>query len=1052
MKLLILIYCTLIGTVMIVRNVLSGTISCSESKSCQSADISTGLDNIRCAGSESCTNATLATSNGWIYCDGSYACEGAQSIVITSDAAIYHDIDCNGLFSCANVESISNQHFSVDCRGEQSCVNTNITAADYVYCRGDSSCRQSHIAVKYQLYADGSLSALDSVLYSNNSDYTVDFLFRGYESGHNATVICGDGHSCEVKCYGNGCANLQTECVGSCTLTINCDSGAAQYDEINCPNGYTLPSNSSTRITDIDIPLMPSLLTVTISTHENSRDLYNRSNFYCGDYQDSQCYNEDLSVINESFPVCCLGYYSCGGYNISMIDMSVSNQLQAEYNITPVGIRCDGRSSCLAFGSYSFNKYINIYGGNAYFAGSDSIDGAVVTIDGGNYDVFCTALYACGYADGSYLLGGDNVYCTASASCTRSTISNFNNVVSYGSSSSREATIKSVGNVYCGGHEACEEATITNISDTVYGNNWRALHNSNISNVGNSVIGLGFNSLSESTIYNVSNVYCTAAWSCEKTYMRGIHSKIIADGYGALRNSVIVSESNWDDFGELFISISGTHYVEPVDIYCNETDVCKIECLSFYACTSIIVHCLSSPPRCFVSCDPENGISCPSNNSTFNHWIQTPTTAPSVSPTIAPSVSPTAAPSVAPTSVPTASPTLAPTGSPTLSPSNSPTIAPTEVKIERLIYLYYNDPIDDPLSLNIRQYADNLANGTAAALKILMNDTTINSVCATNETDPSGIACDLSNWNPFSQTNIDNNRRMMLHQDYSYHYEKNNLSIANGWWQARISNLQFCVVLDRIEWDSNSCQLYDQDKPDEEETIVTQQAQYVAFGTFDVIADENVDQFDEYFQNKLNQNSTIFGIVLDNIMNKWFELGGNAPSFELKAFTIETVTDPYVRPTIDTFAEAALDLTFGLYGFMLFCVIMAIVAKFHAFQRGADNVKSMNIVFFGIWVWDFVSDLIFSARAFEQKYYIQGTLGLIFVLIPWIVNVYILIQSQKKWTNDNSIKFGISIWLLKYNKKLIFLTIVCGSAFAAIDLCNSRAFGMCCTLVTIDCV
>ena len=91
-----------------------------------------------------------------------------------------------------------------------------------------------------------------------------------------------------------------------------------------------------------------------------------------------------------------------------------------------------------------------------------------------------------------------------------------------------------------------------------------------------------------------------------------------------------------------------------------------------------------------------------------------------------------------------------------------------------------------------------------------------------------------------------------------------------------------------------------------------------------------------------------------------------------------------------------------------------------------------------------MSDLIFTARAFEQGFAVQGWFGLIFVLIPWMSNIVLLIKSQQKWTHDSTIKYQISRWLqlLKYNTKLIFLTLICGSAFAAVDLCNSRAFGL----------
>ena len=96
---------------------------------------------------------------------------------------------------------------------------------------------------------------------------------------------------------------------------------------------------------------------------------------------------------------------------------------------------------------------------------------------------------------------------------------------------------------------------------------------------------------------------------------------------------------------------------------------------------------------------------------------------------------------------------------------------------------------------------------------------------------------------------------------------------------------------------------------------------------------------------------------------------------------------------------------------------------------------------FGIWTCDFISDIIFVGRTFDKKFYTQGIISSIFVIIPWFLSMRQLLKSQEKWTNDDAIKYGISRWLLKYNKKLIILTGICGSCFAAVELCNARAFG-----------
>ena len=119
------------------------------------------------------------------------------------------------------------------------------------------------------------------------------------------------------------------------------------------------------------------------------------------------------------------------------------------------------------------------------------------------------------------------------------------------------------------------------------------------------------------------------------------------------------------------------------------------------------------------------------------------------------------------------------------------------------------------------------------------------------------------------------------------------------------------------------------------------------------------------------------------------------------------------------------------------------------FSRDIKQVYALRIVFFGVWTWDFMSDLIFVGRAFDQGFALQAWMGLIFFVVPWSINVVLLIKSENIWVCDSAIKYQMARWLLKYNKKLILLTLICGSAFAAVDLCNSRAFGMCDSLFII---
>ena len=95
-----------------------------------------------------------------------------------------------------------------------------------------------------------------------------------------------------------------------------------------------------------------------------------------------------------------------------------------------------------------------------------------------------------------------------------------------------------------------------------------------------------------------------------------------------------------------------------------------------------------------------------------------------------------------------------------------------------------------------------------------------------------------------------------------------------------------------------------------------------------------------------------------------------------------------------------------------------------------------------MWTWDFVSDVIFAARAAEQGYIYQCIASSIFVIIPWCLNMRQLIKGQDKWCNDPTIKDTVNTWMIHWSILLIILAGVSGSALGAVEICNSQAFGL----------
>ena len=135
-------------------------------------------------------------------------------------------------------------------------------------------------------------------------------MFRGANGGYNATMICGNGLTCDINCFNDACDNLKLTCenenndYGNCTFEIICVH--TEYDSINCPDSYQLPS-----IMDGHDFTMPSLLNVTMSTYENSYILCNSSLKHCVDFDDLECVYQNINTTAIESPICCSGGYSC---------------------------------------------------------------------------------------------------------------------------------------------------------------------------------------------------------------------------------------------------------------------------------------------------------------------------------------------------------------------------------------------------------------------------------------------------------------------------------------------------------------------------------------------------------------------------------------------------------------------------------------------------------------------------------------------------------------------------------------------------------------------
>ena len=213
-------------------------------------------------------------------------------------------------------------------------------------------------------------------------------------------------------------------------------------------------------------------------------------------------------------------------------------------------------------------------------------------------------------------------------------------------------------------------------------------------------------------------------------------------------DTTIISDLNG---GTMKIFINGTNTNNKIDITCNETDTCKIDCQSEQSCHKlcIIFNCVQ-PQNCQVKCNELNNIACP---MCYDKWTtlqptniptiiplifptniptdptNAPSTAPTVTPTVAPTVAPSMGPSITPTTVPTTTPSMAPSTTPTNFPTDVPIDTPTDVPTDIPSQLPTTDvptliptdiPSKMPIELVMSSNSTN-ADGGGGAVEVLVD-------------------------------------------------------------------------------------------------------------------------------------------------------------------------------------------------------------------------------------------------------------------------------------------------------------------------------------------
>ncbi|ETO19501.1 hypothetical protein RFI_17729 [Reticulomyxa filosa] len=118
------------------------------------------------------------------------------------------------------------------------------------------------------------------------------------------------------------------------------------------------------------------------------------------------------------------------------------------------------------------------------------------------------------------------------------------------------------------------------------------------------------------------------------------------------------------------------------------------------------------------------------------------------------------------------------------------------------------------------------------------------------------------------------------------------------------------------------------------------------------------------------------------------------------------------------------------------------IGKAYSTSQKADTIRSAGLVFFGLYAWDFYSDAVFVIRLGQIHAWYLFVPAMLFLVVPYVLNVKHLFEFQKQWMADPSISEYVTGWLINYSLPLVITTMISGSVFASIELFNTNLFGM----------
>ena len=133
------------------------------------------------------------------------------------------------------------------------------------------------------------------------------------------------------------------------------------------------------------------------------------------------------------------------------------------------------------------------------------------------------------------------------------------------------------------------------------------------------------------------------------------------------------------------------------------------------------------------------------------------------------------------------------------------------------------------------------------------------------------------------------------------------------------------------------------------------------------------------------------------------------------------------------------------------CFIVGIVAWVDSkFKRHNEFFKISTMFVVTMYLLDVVSDVFFVLQTFESLSsndnvdYIANLvifiLSVFFLILPMLFNYVQLHKAIQEWVNDIETRRYVQAWVQLHLRALFLICIIFGSAFTAIEICNSNLF------------